>query len=1193
MHQTVRKVLTSKYLIIPVAALLLYTLAGFFVAPRIIQWYVPKFAQQSLDCRADVGKVRINPLLLTLEMEQFSLQQADEAPLAAFARLFVDLEMSSLFRWAVVVRELNIDQPEFHLVVEPDGSINFEKLATAPPPPEPAPANVTPVPLLLQSVVVSGGRINVVDKRQSTPADFTLQALDLQLENVATIKDWNGTYRLAATTDDQGSVEWNGELSLAPFRSQGKLTLKDIGLASLWKFFRDNTNLEHSAGQLNVATEYRFNAENNPGQMTLDGLRVSLADLSLKLRNTEKPFLQLKKVDLSVPSLNLGTREVQVSHLLLEDGAVDARINESGTINLEQILSLTSPKKQQKETAPPSASPPAGASPAGKQEIAPPAPPETAPPLKMRADAIEFKNIAVDLDDKSRATPFKAAIAGLNLRLQANLEMGDKTNTMLFQKIASEINGINVKSSKSKEPLLTTEKLTVENGTCDLAAQAITFDRITMSKGRLDAGREADGTINWQQLMRTKGTAAQHSVEKPLAKKASAWKFLVKSFEVNGFSSRFSDLTTRSAKPVLSLQGVKAKLTGVDGTSPMGFAVDFQVEQGGTAAVQGTLNPALPSVEADVQVSGVVLTSLQPYLEPYVTLNMRSASVSTRGHLGYGLPKAAHKAVYEGSFSLDKLQLTDTNAKKPYLSWDAAQLPKFKLTLEPNRLDAQELKLIKPVGEFIIGEDKTLNFAKVVKKQTSGAQSKPANPKLSKQKPSKQKASKPAPKKAKQQSGQDDFVYQIGKVRVDKGNILFADLSLRPQFMTRIHDLKGTVTGLSSVPATQAKVQLDGRVDQYGVAKISGVIRPSDFARASDIDLVFRNLEMKNLSPYSGKFAGRLIKSGKFSADLSYTIKEYKMEGENKIVIDNLTLGDKVEDPDAANLPLDLAIALLKDANGRIDVGLPVTGDLNDPQFSIGSLVWKMFTNLITKATTAPFRALGSLLGGETENFDAVAFDPGNAELPPPEKEKLLKLADALKSRPQLKLVVQGRYSPEADGQELKERSVSRTVATRLGAKLSPNDIPEPLEFTDSGTQDILEELYVERFGKAALNELEDGIEAGTVKPRMPSQDKKAKGKEAGMLTKMVDSLSLYAIIPGGKSHEQATLWAGELYTRLVESEKIGEATLLQLAGNRAQSIAVHLETEAQIPKGRVRIKDPEPFSGSEPPSVTLSLDAI
>jgi hypothetical protein len=359
------------------------------------------------------------------------------------------------------------------------------------------------------------------------------------------------------------------------------------------------------------------------------------------------------------------------------------------------------------------------------------------------------------------------------------------------------------------------------------------------------------------------------------------------------------------------------------------------------------------------------------------------------------------------------------------------------------------------------------------------------------------------------------------------------------------------------------------------------------------MNLVFRNLEMKNLSPYSGRFAGRLIKSGKFSADLSYTLRDYKMTGDNKIVIDNLSLGDKVEDPEAANLPLDLAIALLRDSSGRIDIGLPVTGDLNDPQFSIGSLVWKMVTNLITKATTAPFLALGSLLGGDSEKFDAVEFDPGSHDLEPPEKEKLLKLAEALTSRPQLKLVIQGRYSPEVDGLELRERSIRRIVATRLGAKLGPNDIPEPLDFADSGTRNALEKLYTERLGKASLEELEKGVETGAITPRMPAQDQGKKRKESGMFSKMVGSLSLHKIIPGAMSPEQAALWGGELYTRLVENEKIADQALLQLAEQRARSIAAHLESQTQIAKDRISVKEPEPFTGSEPPSATLSLDAL
>jgi hypothetical protein len=252
-----------------------------------------------------------------------------------------------------------------------------------------------------------------------------------------------------------------------------------------------------------------------------------------------------------------------------------------------------------------------------------------------------------------------------------------------------------------------------------------------------------------------------------------------------------------------------------------------------------------------------------------------------------------------------------------------------------------------------------------------------------------------------------------------------------------------------------------------------------------------------------------------------------------------------------------------------------------------------MFTNLIAKATTAPFRALGGLLGGGEEKFDAVAFDPGSADLLPPEKEKLLKLVDALKSRPQLKLVVQGRYSPEIDGLELKERSIRRIIATRLGTKLGPNDNPEPLDFTDSSTQKNLEKLSAERFGKEALHELEKGIEAGTVMPRTPARQQKQKGKEAGMFSKVAEGMKLYKVIPGGKSHEQATLWGGELYVRLVESEKVADKTFLQLAEDRAQSVASHLDSEAKIPKDRVSNKAAEPLSGNEQPSVTLSLDAL
>jgi hypothetical protein len=191
--------------------------------------------------------------------------------------------------------------------------------------------------------------------------------------------------------------------------------------------------------------------------------------------------------------------------------------------------------------------------------------------------------------------------------------------------------------------------------------------------------------------------------------------------------------------------------------------------------------------------------------------------------------------------------------------------------------------------------------------------------------------------------------------------------------------------------------------------------------------------------------------------------------------------------------------------------------------------------------------------------------------------------------------VVQGRYSTEADGIEFKDLSVRRAVFARMGAKPGSEEDPGPLDFTDSKTRDTLEELYRERFGKSALGELEEGISKGTVKPRTPAnqQEEKSKRKKAGRITKMMGGLKLYKLVPGGKSPEQAAAWAGELYVRLVESEPVAEATLVQLAQNRAQAIAKELETSGGIPGERVSIKDPEAQTGNEAPSAKLSLDAL
>ena len=233
---------------------------------------------------------------------------------------------------------------------------------------------------------------------------------------------------------------------------------------------------------------------------------------------------------------------------------------------------------------------------------------------------------------------------------------------------------------------------------------------------------------------------------------------------------------------------------------------------------------------------------------------------------------------------------------------------------------------------------------------------------------------------------------RIKTVTLTGGSALFADYSITPSFATGIVDLDGTVTGLSSQPNSRAKVQLAGKVDRYAPVDITGEVNLLAAAKYSDIALNFRNMELTTFNPYSGKFAGYNISKGKLSTELRYKIENRKLDAQHHIVVDNLEFGDKTDSKDAAPIPIKLAVALLKDRQGVIDLQLPVSGSLDDPKFRLGPIIWKAMLGLLTKIVTAPFAALGALFGGGDE-LAYVDFQAGSAELPANQIEQLNKLA--------------------------------------------------------------------------------------------------------------------------------------------------------------------------------------------------------
>lgn len=262
----------------------------------------------------------------------------------------------------------------------------------------------------------------------------------------------------------------------------------------------------------------------------------------------------------------------------------------------------------------------------------------------------------------------------------------------------------------------------------------------------------------------------------------------------------------------------------------------------------------------------------------------------------------------------------------------------------------------------------------------------------------------------------------IGPLNITNGIFSFEDKNLALPFKTTITQLNGKVSEFKNNESSTTDLSLNGVVDQYGVAKITGVVHPNNIKFLTDINMKFQNIAMQNFTPYTAKFIGRELKSGKLDLDLKYNIEQSNLDAKNSIIITKLELGNEVQSPDAVSLPLGIAISLLEDSNGVIDINLPVSGNVDDPQFSIGSIVWKAFVNLITKAVTAPFSLLGAIFNFDESEINSVKFDLLENEITPIQKETLDKIALILNAKKEIAIKVSASYDENKESLALKEK---------------------------------------------------------------------------------------------------------------------------------------------------------------------------
>jgi hypothetical protein len=268
----------------------------------------------------------------------------------------------------------------------------------------------------------------------------------------------------------------------------------------------------------------------------------------------------------------------------------------------------------------------------------------------------------------------------------------------------------------------------------------------------------------------------------------------------------------------------------------------------------------------------------------------------------------------------------------------------------------------------------------------------------------------------------------IRKLVLKGGRVRFTDNFIRPNYTATLNDFGGVVSGLSSEASSSAVVDLRGEVNRAPLS-VAGRINPLSGNLSLDIKARVQGMELASLSAYSVRYVGYGIEKGKLSFEVAYRVENRKLTAQNRLVLDQLTFGKKSDNPNATKLPVQFALALLRDRNGVVDLNVPVEGSLDDPRFSLGGIIFKAIGNAIAKAVTEPFALLGRMFGGGgNAELSTIAFDPGRATIQQGAETKLQSLAKALAERPALKLDITGRVNAEVDREGLKRAFIDRKV---------------------------------------------------------------------------------------------------------------------------------------------------------------------
>ncbi|ENY70535.1 hypothetical protein G114_17876 [Aeromonas diversa CDC 2478-85] len=548
------------------------------------------------------------------------------------------------------------------------------------------------------------------------------------------------------------------------------------------------------------------------------------------------------------------------------------------------------------------------------------------------------------------------------------------------------------------------------------------------------------------------------------------------------------------------------------------LALSTLVDNQAKGSFEGSLTLSPLSLSGAIGLDAVPLGWAQAYLQNYLRLRVESGILNTRQRLNLEQDNTGRwrQASLEGELAIDDVKVVDKRDNQRLLAWQSLRAGPIRVDLLGMKSEIGRVMLEQPFSRLEIDKEGNTNLASLLLPGVDTREDAGPTPRL-----------------------------HIDEVVTRQGNLRFADRRLSRDFVVDIAALNGVTRNVSNIAGSRSRISLQGKVDSTAPVSIEGSANLLADEPVLDLVASFKSLELTTFTPYSATYAGYAIDRGQVSMTLKYQLQGSRLEGSNDIRITKLKLGEKVESPQAMDIPLKLAIALLSDASGVINLDLKVKGDLNQPDFKIGSLLWNVLGNTLSKAVTSPFSLLASL-AGSSESLEEVRFTPGESELAPAQRERIASLAGALRQRPQLGINLRGEVDRKGDLLALQRQQLENQLGKELERSVSLSEIGQ-----DPELQEALESLFESTFNDPL------GAQALT-----------------------------HQLVPGSNG---AWRWGIET---LATQQAVSDKSLRRLATRRAQTIKTMFVDDYDIPPDRVFVLDSQIGGEQGAPRVFFSTES-